>query len=165
MNRPVITNIATYRAIADEAHAQMIASIEAGRRPKPDGSPGWIITLDPEQTSFKQAMISIAFTGMWLEALMHLLIVQMHGEDVFKDYDFRSYEDKLKLLGCEDEGILERAKRFRKTRKELVHEKAYTDDGQIRRAQDEAENAHQLLAAVHDHFLKKAEEKAVAGRT
>lgn len=165
MDRPVFTNIATYKAIADAAHAQMIAAIEAGRRPKLDGSPGWIITLDPEQTSFKQAMISIVFTGMWLEALMHQLIVRGHGEEVFKAYDFRSYEDKLKLLGCEDEGILERAKRFRTTRKDLVHEKAYTNDAEMRRAQDEAENAHELLTAVHNHFLKKSEEKAVAGST
>ena len=53
MDRPVITNIETYKAIADEAHAHMVAAMEAGRRPEPDGSPGWIITFDPDQTSFK----------------------------------------------------------------------------------------------------------------
>ena len=155
MDRPVITNIETYKAIADEAHAQVVAAMEAGRRPKPDGSPGWIFTLDPEQTSFKQAMISIVFTGMWLEALMHLLIVQTHGEDVFKKYDRQPYEQKLELLNCRDAGILDRATRFRRIRKELVHEKAYQDDGEIRRAQDEAENAHALLTAVHNHFLER----------
>jgi hypothetical protein len=158
MDRPVITNIETYKAIADEAHAHMVAAMEAGRRPEPDGSPGWIITFDPDQTSFKQAMISIVFTGMWLEALMHLLIVQTHGEGVFKKYDPRTYEDKLKLLGCEDQGILDRATRFRRTRKELVHEKAYRE---IRRAQEEAENAHALLTAVHIHFLERPNRNAV----
>lgn len=161
MDRPVISNIAIYKAIADEAYAHMVAAMEAGRRPKPDGSPGWVLTLDPDRTSFKQAMISIVFIGMWLEALMHLLIVRRHGEDVFKKYNYRLYEDKLKLLGCRDQGILERVGRFRMARKELVHEKAYLDDGEIRRAQEEAENAHQLLTAVHRHFLEQPNQNAV----
>jgi hypothetical protein len=159
MDRPVITNIKTYKAIADEAHAQMNAAMEAGRRPKPDGSPGWIFTLDPDRTSFKQAMISIVFTGMWLEALMHLLIVSRYGEDVFKKYDRQTYEQKLELLDCKDQNILESAARFRRTRKELVHEKAYQDDSEIRRAQKEAENAHALLTAVHNHFLERSNRK------
>ena len=42
------------------------------------------MTYDPGQTSFKQSMISIVFTGIWLEALMHLLIVRRYGENKFK---------------------------------------------------------------------------------
>ena len=70
--------------------------MDAGRRPKEDGS-GWIITYDPDQTSFKQAMISIVFTAMWFEALMHLLIVQKYGIELFKKYDRKNYADKLKF--------------------------------------------------------------------
>ncbi|MFX0203726.1 MAG: hypothetical protein ACFFCW_47110 [Candidatus Hodarchaeota archaeon] len=155
MDRLVITNIAIYKAIADEAHQKMVQLMEAGRRPKPDGSAGWIITYDPNQTSFKQSMISIVFTGMWLEALMHLLVVKKYGKDKFKEYDFEPYEKKLQLLGCTDKKLLDRVSRFRKTRKSLVHEKAHFDFGEIKKAQDEAENAHEMLVAIHKHFSEQ----------
>src|SRR5437867_2683556 len=95
MDRLVITNVEVYRAIADDAYQEMAQLLKAGRRPNEDVSPGWIITFDPNRTSFKRAMISIVFTGMWLEALMHLLIVRDYGEDKFKEYDWKSYEEKL----------------------------------------------------------------------
>jgi hypothetical protein len=98
MDRFIFTNAAVYKAIADEAYQTMVQSIETGRRPKPDGSAGWIVTYDPNQTSFKQAMISLVFTGMWLEAVTHLLIVKAHGKDKFKEYDFKSYEENYHCL-------------------------------------------------------------------
>lgn len=150
MNTSVITNISVYKAIAKDAHQKMLKSIESGRRPKPDGSPGWVISLDPSQSSFKQAMIVIVFTGMWLEALMHLLIVRDHGKKIFEEYDFKSYEEKLRLIGVLDETILSRTTRFRKTRKALVHEKAHLDDGEILWAQKEADNAYELLTALQE---------------
>ena len=152
MDRLVITNIAIYKAISDEAHQEMVQLMEAGRRPKPDGSAGWIITYDPNQTSFKQSMVSIVFTGMWLEALMHLLIVKKYGKDKFKKYDFKTYEEKLQLLGYTDKKLLHRVSRFREIRKSLVHEKAHFDEDEIQKAQDEAENAHEMLVAIHSHF-------------
>lgn len=152
MDRLVFTNIAIYKAIADEAHQAVVQLMEAGRRPKPDGSPGWIIIYDPNQTSFKQSMVSIVFTGMWLEALMHLLIVKKYGKDKFKEYDRRSYEEKLQLLGCRNKELLHRVSRFRNIRKLLVHEKAHFDEGEIKRAQDEAKNAHEMRVAIHNHF-------------
>ena len=144
----MITNVSTYKAIAIGAHTEMHELIDSGRRPKDDGSPGWILNFDPDQKSFKQAMISIVFTGMWLEALLHLVIVRDHGVGTFKKYDFKSYADKLRLLGCSDLDILEAAGQFQKCRKELVHEKAYFDCGEIKMAQDEADNAHKLLLSV-----------------
>jgi len=59
------------------------------------------------------------------------------------------------LLGCTDQKLLDRVLRFRKTRKSLVHEKAHLDDGEIKLAQDEAENAHQILICIHGHFSGK----------
>jgi hypothetical protein len=130
--------------------------IESHRRPKPDGSEGWIKKIDPDQKSFKQAMISIVFTGIWLEALLHLKIVKYHSEDVFNEYDFKSYEEKLQLLECADPNIIERVTRFRKCRKELVHEKAFLDDGKMKKAQDEADNAYELLIAINDYFIERS---------
>jgi len=151
----MITNIEIYKTIADEAYQKMVQLMEAGRPPKPDGSAGRTIIYDPNQNSFKQSMISIVFTGMWLESLIHLLIVKKHGKEKFKEYDFKSYEEKLQLLGCTDQKLLDRVLRFRKTRKSLVHEKAHLDDGEIKLAQDEAENAHQILICIHGHFSGK----------
>jgi hypothetical protein len=154
MNHHVFTNIAIYKAIAEEAYQKMLQLMETGRRPKTDGSVGWITTYDPNQNSFKQSMISIVFTGMWFEALMHLLIVKKYGNDKFKEYDFKSYEEKLQLLGCTEKELLERVSRFRNTRKYLVHEKAHLDNGEIKKAQDEAENAHEMLVAIHKLFSR-----------
>jgi hypothetical protein len=93
-------------------------------------------------------MVAIVFTGMWLEALLHLLIVRDHGEEKFREFDFKSYEEKLRLIGIDDNSILEAAARFRKSRKELVHEKAHFETGEMKTAQDEARNAFQLLLAI-----------------
>ena len=153
MSSLVITNISIYKIIAEEAHQKMRELIDAGRRQKTDGSQGWVITYDPTQGSFKQAMISIVFTGMWLEAMLHLLIIQEYGEQKFKEYDFKPYEEKLKLLGCSDQQIIDRATRFRKVRKELVHEKAHCDNGEIRTAQNEADNAKELLVLLQKQFF------------
>jgi hypothetical protein len=144
----IITNVSTYRAIAIEAFQAMQELVESGRRPKEDGSPGWILQFDQNQKSFKQAMVAIVFTGMWLEALLHLLIVRDHGEEKFREFDFKSYEEKLRLIGIDDNSILEAAARFRKSRKELVHEKAHFETGEMKTAQDEARNAFQLLLAI-----------------
>lgn len=152
MNRLVVSSAEIYKAIADEAYQKMVHLEEVGRRPKQDGGAGWIITYDPGQNSFKQSMISIVFTGMWLEAFTHLLIVKKYGKVKFKEYDHKSYEDKLQLLGCTDTAILDRVLSFRKIRKSLVHEKAHLDDGQMKVAQDEAGNAHEMLVAISKHF-------------
>ena len=128
--------------------------INTGRRPREDGSPGWVVTLDPEQNSFKQAMIAIVFTKIWLDALLYLLIVRDHGIDVFIEYESRRhpYEDKLRLLNCSDQRILDSARRLKKSRDELVHEKAHSDYREIRTAQDEADNAYKLLVAIDGRF-------------
>jgi hypothetical protein len=155
MDRLVISNTRIYKAIADEAYQKMTQLVKASRRPKPDGSAGWIITLDPNQNSFKQSMISIVFTGMWLEALLHLLIVKKYGEEKFREYDFKSYKEKLQLLGFTCKKTLDSVSSFHKTRKSLVHEKACFDDGEIKMAQDEAENAHEILVAINNHFSEE----------
>lgn len=153
MNQFALCNVATYKAIALDAHKEMHERINSGRRLKDDGSPGWIITFDAERRSFKKAMIAIVFTGMWLEALLHLLIVRDHGIEKFKEFDFKSYADKMRLLGCSDQRFLDAAEKFRQCRKELVHEKSHFDTSEIKTAQDEADNAHQLLLAVDSLFM------------
>ncbi len=150
MNHFIFTNVGLYKVIADEAYEEMIEAMKIGRRPKPEGHAGYILSYDPRQTSFKKAMVSIVFTGMWLEALTHLLIVARFGETKFKEYDRRAYEDKLSLLGIADKELLDSVSKFRVARKSLIHEKAHFDDRKIKTAQSEAENAHHILHAIHD---------------
>lgn len=156
MSELLSTNVGIFKAIAEEAYEEMNLGIEAGRRPAPDGR-GWIKSYDPTQATFKQAMVSIVFTGLWLEAMLHLWIVREFDERTFEQYDrTKTYEEKLKLLGFEDEDVFQRVARFRKTRRELVHEKAYTDSGEIKTAQEEAENAHHVRVAIESYLASRA---------
>lgn len=118
------------------------------RSPKSDGSEGWVYKYDTDQKMLKYAMITIVFTGMWLEAFLHHKIVEKYSKEKFHEYDYRPYEDKLKLLNISDTSIENNVKRFRNCRKELVHEKSYLDSGEIRIAEKEAENAYGLLQSI-----------------
>ena len=115
--------------------------------------------FDPEQTSFKQAMIATVFTCIWLEATLQLLIVDKFGRNCFREVDKDPYETKLQLLGCEDEELLKKAVRLRRARRELVHEKAHSEfndrgefTGALRTAQEEAANARAVMVGVEKWF-------------
>ena len=157
--RPIFTNVCTYKAIADQADREMAEGLEQNVRPNPQGREGAIKRFDPERTSFKQAMVSIVFTCIWLEATLHLLIVGRYGKERFEELDRNSYERKLEALRCGDEDLLRRAGRLRKSRRALVHEKAhleFNDEGEftseLMTAQEEAENARAVMEAVEHWF-------------
>lgn len=149
----VHTNIEVYRAIAEDAFEEMIQLDSSSRRRKDDGSNGFIITYDPEHKSFKKSMIVVVFTGMWLEALLHQEIVKKYGEEEFKKVDRKkTYEQKLALLGIHDQELMDKVKRFRETRKELVHEKAFLDEGLIKTAQKEANVANEVMSGITEQL-------------
>ena len=100
-------------------------------------------------------MVSIIFTGMWLDALTHLLIVEKYGMDKAKEYRFKKYEAKLRFLELKNKELIDSVARFRDCRNSLAHENAHFDEGDIKRAQDEADNAHNMLVAIYDYFLEK----------
>ena len=158
--RPLLTNVRIYWSIADDAYRQMSADMDAHVRPGPEGSGAVVKIFDPEQLSFKQAMISVVFTCIWLEAALHLLIVGRLGRDAYtKKVDYSGYEDKLTLLGCGDEELLGNVERLQQARRELVHEKAHLEfndagefTGELRVAQDEAENARTVMFSVEKWF-------------
>lgn len=147
-----ISNTLIYKQISEEAYVKMVEASKTGKRPKEDGSEGFILTFDPSHTSFKQAMIVVVFTGMWLEAVLHQLIVSKCGEKTFKQYDFKPYREKLTLLGVSDAVLLNDVDNFKATRKKLVHEKAYSDSGEIKIAQTEAELAHKIMERISGEF-------------
>ena len=124
-----------------------VPPVEASRTPNPDGSPGFIVKFDPEQRSFKQALIAIVFSALYLEALLYIEGTRWLG-DRYRDRD--AYEDKLRALGVDDEEILESCARFRDVRKDIVHEKAseISDAGEFNFAQPEAKIAVELVERI-----------------
>jgi hypothetical protein len=150
----LLTNLHVYLQIAEDAAAESRRLLEEGRRPKPDGQPGYIVTWDPDRRSFKQSLIAIAFTGMYLEALLALVGKERLGKDQYKKIDRFTYEEKLKKLGVSDSSLLLDCKRFREARNDLVHEKAL-DLGELtpstmRTAQEEASLGIELVKAIAD---------------
>ncbi len=146
------TNVRVFYKIAQESYEAMNEHFRSHTRPKPNGEPGYIFTLDPEQKSFKNAFITIVFCGVFLESLLHLRIVKQYGLEVFEKYDHKPYEEKLKLLGCSDQSITDLCKKYRDARKEVVHEKAYLNNDYFRAAQKEAEVAIELINKVVAYF-------------
>lgn len=139
----VLTNLGVYLSIAEEALSESTQLLEIGRSPKPDGQPGYILSLDPERKSFKQSFIAIAFSGMYLEALFGLAGNARLGQVLYNKIERRTtYEEKLRLLGIYEPSVLASCKRFREARNELIHEKAIDLEAlqfaDIRMAQEEA---------------------------
>ena len=149
----MITNVGVYLAIAEEALAESERLEKEARRPKPDGEPGFIVTYDPEQKSFKNSLVAIVFAGMFLDALFYLVGVERFGKTQYnKKHDNKSWEEKLELFGLSDKSLSEEAEHCRKRRRELVHEKAVrTSDltaDTIYMAQEEAKRALSFVRQV-----------------
>lgn len=144
----VITNLSVYLSIAKDSLAQAERVSAANRRPKPDGSPGFIITFDPEQTSFKQALVALVFAGIYFEALLWLEGCRSMGEDKYRAIDKKKYEERLPEFGIKDPQLIASAKRFREARKDLVHEKATVKPDTLYWAQDEARHAVDFIDRV-----------------
>ena len=157
--RAMITNVDVYFSIAQAALAESERLENLARRPKPDGEPGFIITYDPEQKSFKNSLVAIVFAGMFLEACFYIAGVKRFGAAEYnKKHDGKKYEDKLPLFGLSDPALLAEAKRFREMRNELVHEKAISNlsGAAIHIAQDEAKKAVSFAKLVADSLVRVA---------
>jgi hypothetical protein len=127
---------------------------EAQTRPKPNGEPGSIITFDPKQRSFKYSLIAIAFAEIYLDALLYIEGVKRLGKEAYKKIDRDHYEKKLIALGINDPNVIDSCKLFRKTRNELVHEKAL-EQTEIRAAQIEARRAINLIERITELLSDK----------
>jgi hypothetical protein len=121
----VITHLDVYRSIALEAAEESQRLLNEHRRPKPNGEPGYIITWDPDRRSFKQAMIAIAFAGMYLEALIRILKMKRRrsgGGKRKKSASPSRYRSGLEALGVTDKDLLEATAHFNDARDDLLHE-------------------------------------------
>ena len=154
MQKTVYSNLHTFGEIAGDAYEQMRAIQDIQQKPRSDGSEGLILTYDPSRQSFKQAVIAIAFFGIWIESLLHILIVDRFDEKTFLKYDFKSYRAKLELLGFADVPLLDSIDKFQIARKHLMHEKAHLDSGRLMFAQIEAQRAHEIFRAIEAELEK-----------
>ena len=118
------TNSHVYWDIANEANTRAQTLFAASRRPKEDGSAGFIIAFDPSNESFKQSLVAIAFSAIFLEAVLYLAGTTRMGSRWNSQMDAKKYEDKFCKLGLTEPELLESAKRLRLTRRDLLHEKA-----------------------------------------
>jgi hypothetical protein len=147
----LITNIRIYLAIAEEAAAESKRLSDSARTPMPNGQPGYAVAYDPDQRSFKQSLIAVAFAGMYLEALFTLVGRQRFGAG-YSALERRQWEVKLKALGVDDEELQARCRQFREARNDLVHEKPFDLDepasGKLRSAQEEAAIALEVVKAI-----------------
>lgn len=148
----VHTNLYVFYQIAQETYMAMNENVNSSRKPKLNDEPGWVVTYDPGRKSFKNAFITIVFCGIFLDSLLHLLIVNRKGIEIFEEYDRKTYEDKLLLLGCNDQSILEECAHYRDARREVVHEKAHINKKNIRVAQKEATSAMNLIQKIVIYF-------------
>lgn len=145
----VHTNVWVFYDIAHEAHSLMGKLEPPSVVPKPNGEPGRVLILDPTQRSFKAALTTIVFCGVYLEAMLHLELVKRFGEGEAESHDRKVYKSKLLLLGCSDLAVLDASEHYRIVRREVVHEKAYPDAAHMRTAQVEAEKAIQFIESVN----------------
>ncbi len=153
----VFSNLSVYLAVAEEALADSHRQFNVARAPKPDAQPGYIIEYDPQQRSFKNSLIAIAFAGIYLEALLGVIGNASLGKELYNKLDRQTtYEEKLRLLGIADSQLLNNCKRFREARNDLIHEKSidisFLNVSKIRMAQEEAEFAVALILEVRKKF-------------
>jgi hypothetical protein len=140
-----LSNASVYRSIAEEANAEAQRLWGEARTPKPDGSTGYVIAYDPTRRSFKQSLVAIAFSGIYIEALLYLKGTEVMGNTWKNKWDESTYEEKFKALGITDTSFLALAERLRRSRRDLAHEKAVPVEklqaGERRWAHEEAEFA------------------------
>jgi hypothetical protein len=98
---------------------------------------------------------------MYLDALFYIWGAKQFGKAQYnKKHDKKLLEEKLQLFGLSDKDLLAEAERFRKRRKELVHEKAVQRSDltmdTIYIAQEEAKKALSLVKEVTEKLARIA---------
>jgi hypothetical protein len=124
----VISNLTLFRHMAEEAAAKSLESLNAHRTPKPNGETGFINHPDPDRVSMKQALIAIAFSGIYLEALIRIAKLdakKMGLRFVAKAAEQGRYGGKLQAVGIKDPATVEEANHFNDVRDDLIHEEPY----------------------------------------
>ena len=166
MDQLVFSNVNTYFDIIKTNYNFMIEDMEKRIRTKDNGEIGNVITFDYEQKSFKCALIIVVFVGIFLESILHMLLVQKIGlKGYTRKIDRSELKEKIRILGCNDVKIRIACDQYIIARKELVHEKAYTNQNVFMIAQDEAKKAVELMMMLIKEFrIEKFEKRMIEFR-
>ncbi len=118
----VYTTARFFRAIAVEAWQRVEENDRRSRQPNPTGT-GWIVAFDPARLSFKDSLVTIVFTVVYLEALVALMRRKRGARVAASAETQLTLEERLARLGVSDTRLLVNCKRLRKSRNLVVHEK------------------------------------------
>jgi hypothetical protein len=143
------SSINTYFDIACEAYSLM--KKESKKHTKNNGY-AIIHVVDWKQKSFKNALIVIVFTGVFIETLFYLKLVKKYGNGAYKKYDHIELKEKAMELGCTNKVVHDMCDQYIRVRKDIVHEKVFQKPNTYYIAQNEAENAFNLLKMLVEHF-------------
>lgn len=150
MNDLIISNVDIFESIVEDSYNSMVELIESGSTPKEVG--GYIVKVDPNHQSIKEAFKVIIFVGAAIEAIWHQKAVELKSKSFAekKDKECNSVPKKLAALGINDEELLEKVKAYYSVRRELVHEKAHTNayKKNIYVAEKEAKEAVAVLGDI-----------------
>lgn len=146
-----ISSASIYRNISTESYFKMNACIDEGKFPKDDRSDRHTIKYDANLNAFRQSMIVIVFTGMWLEETLYQAIVSSTGLDIGKKNDFKTYQDWLVRLDIFETSLLDDVDEFMSTRALLMHT-TNIDHNEILLAQTAAEHAQKIIGSI-SHVL------------
>lgn len=117
----VFSNLNVFFEIATDSLHEAEVALNMNRQPKDNG--GYILTYDQQRKSFKSSLISIAFSGAYLDLHVRLVYVNRNKKSPPRDWDRSINEEKLKTLGIDDSKILTTCKRLRLARNDVLHEK------------------------------------------
>ena len=82
--RYILSNIKLFEVIVNSACRNIRDDMK--KRIHSDTSPV-VKIFDPDKHSFKESLVVIVFTCIWLEAVLHLLIVEKFGLAYFEKID------------------------------------------------------------------------------
>jgi hypothetical protein len=154
-NALTLSNAHHFREIANAAFLKWEALGKDCLRPNPVNPRGRIIAYPLVSEMSKEGLICIVFFGVYLEALFVIKGRRKFGKNKWDAYfDKLIYEAKLELLGCENERILSKCKRFRIARNDVIHERPVPlgDFKKCKRLSEEVINAQELIRLIENHF-------------
>ena len=163
------SNLKVFFDIAIKAQASSARLDKKYIKPIPGQQGRFVNNYDPRRGSFKNALIAIVFSGVFIEALLSVVALEeperlTKKRLTFQKFDRLTYENKLKILGVFDENLLEDCKNLREGRNEIVHEKPsvfvkgklVTPVEKFRVAQTEAKRAVAVVRRVIKALSKRA---------
>lgn len=150
-DRYILSNLNIFYEIAKDSYELAIQELENHRTPKTDG--GYLLTFDPKRKSFKNSLISISFSGSYLDLHLKISYMIKFNETPPKKWRMNNpYKNKLESLGITEKSLIDLCEKFSTARNDVSHEKPIIEgiesDFAHETAQDSAKFGIELIEAV-----------------